>query len=97
MKVYCPNCKFEGKAKVVDSGCLQASMLIGLFVVGIFIWPLLLICVGLFIYFLSQGKKLQCPVCRFENPIPEAHKIQKDNEFSTTQAIAEATKGGESL
>lgn len=70
MDIHCPNCHFEGAAKEDSKGCLQLSIIICLFFVSFFFWPLFLVTFALFFVFLFSGKKWICPTCKWQHPIP---------------------------
>ncbi len=78
MKIHCPNCKYEGKAKDITPGCLQLIFLVVLVMLSIFFWPLFIVTGLMFLYFIFSGKVYACPECKWKNPIP-LHKYKERN------------------
>ena len=78
-KIHCPNCGFEGNAKIKGSG-LGWLVFLCFLVIGIFIWPLLIVAVMLFVYLLFKSSAQVCPKCKYKNPIPLKH-------YQKTQAV----------
>lgn len=68
--VHCPNCDYEGKAKIKgESFGLYAAGFLFVFM-GFFLWPLalpgvLFLIIGLF----KPGRQI-CPQCAYDYPIP---------------------------
>mgnify|MGYP001809914665 CR=1 FL=1 len=81
-KVHCPNCHYEGSPKDVSSGCSQFIILAILFAASLVFWPLFILTAIMLIVFISKGRKLICPTCKFEHPIPMA-QWEKTNGKST--------------
>ena len=70
--IHCPNCNYEGKAKIKGTG--GGLALIGLIslIIGFFFWPLIIIAVILFLVAILRPAKQICPECKLEHPIPLA-------------------------
>ena len=80
-QIHCPNCGYEGRAKVKGTGCVAWLVLLGLFIVSFFFWPFFIITGLVFLVILFMPAKQICPVCKHPNPIPLKHyrkqKIQQ--------------------
>ena len=70
--IYCPNCNYEGKAKVIGTGCAGWIVFVALFIISLFFWPFFIITFLTFLYLMFKPAKQICPKCSFENPIPIA-------------------------
>jgi hypothetical protein len=69
MRIFCPNCDYEGQAASVAGGCfhLVAIVLAGL--LSAFFWPLVVVPALLVIHFLVSDRRPTCPVCGWRSPI----------------------------
>lgn len=76
-KVFCPNCKFVGKALVTGSnGALHFLIFIAL-VIGSFMFPPLLVLLVLhLLYVVIRPAKQICPVCKNPHPVPHKHALK---------------------
>ena len=68
--IRCPNCKFEGKAKVKGTGGWLFLIAIILFLIGIVFWLLLILVPILILIAIFRPAKQICPNCKWEHPIP---------------------------
>lgn len=77
--VHCPNCEYQGRAKVKGAG--GHLLAIGaLFIVGLFFWPLLLAALVYFLMILIRPAGLYCPDCRHPHPVPlKKHLARKSS------------------
>jgi len=69
-EIHCPNCKFEGKAKIKGSGGGAVLLLLGLFIVSFFVWPLFILTAAMLLWLIFKPAKQICPKCSFATPIP---------------------------
>jgi hypothetical protein len=72
-KVHCPNCHYEGRAKVHGAGCgMWLLWLVSLAFGVVFVWLVLppIICILMFFWLLLKPAKQTCKKCGFLNPIP---------------------------
>jgi hypothetical protein len=75
-KIHCPNCHYEGKAKVLGSGCgLWLVWLVSVACAIAFFWLIVppIICVLLFFWLLLKSARQVCKVCGNQNVVPLAH------------------------
>jgi len=68
--IHCPNCKYDGAAKVKGTGGALAIIGLILLIIGFFFWPLIIAAILLFIIATIIPAKQICPKCKFENPLP---------------------------
>jgi hypothetical protein len=81
-KIHCPNCHYEGKARVLGSGCgLWLTWLAVLTAAIAFSWLIIppIICILMFLWLLFKPAKQTCRICGNPNVIPvrqwrEAHQ-----------------------
>jgi hypothetical protein len=79
--IHCPNYHFEGAAQDDTKGCLQLAIVIVLFAVSCFFWPLFLVTVAVFFMFAGGGKKWVCPACKWQHPVPlRQYRAQQANK-----------------
>lgn len=72
-KVYCPNCKYEGKAKILGTSFGEGMLLLIMFFIS-FVFPFLWLVTGiLFVGLLFKPAKQVCPRCRYEHVVPLKH------------------------
>jgi len=69
-QIRCPNCRYEGKAKIEGTGGWLFLGAIISFLVGIVFWPMLLIAVVLVLVAIFRPAKQICPKCGWKHPIP---------------------------
>ena len=67
--IHCPNCNYEGPSKDATPGCLQLCVVLFLFIVSCFFWPLVFIAIGTLVYYLTHGKKRVCPKCEWKHVV----------------------------
>jgi len=61
--IHCPNCKYEGSARVRGAGCGTWLLWLGLFVVVmVLFWPLAIVVGPMFFWLLLSGKQT-CKSC----------------------------------
>ena len=70
-QVRCPNCGYEGKARIKGSGCGLWILFLAVFLLSFLFWPLFLIAGLMFIWVLLKPAKQICPKCKLANPIPQ--------------------------
>ena len=79
--IHCPQCHYEGSAKVKGTGWWLALFGLIALILGIYFWPLFLIAVLLFIVALLRPAKQICPKCRWEYPMTRSqHEQQAEQE-----------------
>jgi len=72
--IYCPNCDYEGKAKIKGTGGGPALFGLISIVVGIIFWPLLIVGIFLFIIAIFRPADQICPKCKWSHPAPLGKK-----------------------
>jgi hypothetical protein len=76
-KIHCPNCNYDGYARLKGAGCLNWITLLGLLFVSFLFWPLFIITTFLFLYLLLKPSRQNCPKCGWKFPIPSSHYKQR--------------------
>ena len=69
MRIFCPNCDYEGQAASVAAGCFHVIAVVLAGFLSAFFKPLLLLVFVLVIRFWVSGPRLTCPVCGWRSPI----------------------------
>lgn len=69
-KIHCTNCGFEGKAKIKGNGGWFFLLGIILGIVGLFVWPILIVAVACFGLAVFGPAKQICPKCDWQNTVP---------------------------
>jgi len=69
-QIRCPNCNYEGKAKIKDVGGGPVIILLILFFISLFFWPFFIITGIMFLAMIFMPAKQICPKCKFANPVP---------------------------
>lgn len=69
-QIRCPNCGYEGRAKVVGTGCGLWLVFLTIFIVSFFFLPLLIVAGIMFFWLLLKPASQICPKCKFANPAP---------------------------
>lgn len=81
--IHCPNCHFEGVAKITSSGGgLALSIIAAIFlIVGLFVaLAFVIIAIFLFIIAAFMPAKHICPKCQWHHPIPlKQWRMQQQN------------------
>jgi len=76
-KIHCPNCDYEGRARLKGSGCLGWIAWLALFFISFHFWPLFIVTALLSLYLLVKPPKQICPKCSWEFPIPlSSYKVK---------------------
>ena len=71
-KIKCPNCGYEGKAKIKGSGCGLLLLWLAVVLVSVFLfWPLLIVAFLMLLWIIFKPAKQVCPKCGYEHPIPQ--------------------------
>ena len=65
-EIHCPNCHYEGRARLKEIGCLGWIILLALFFVSFLCWPLFIVTGLLSLYFLFKPSRLICPKCGWD-------------------------------
>ena len=79
--IHCPQCHYEGSAKVKGTGGGLALFGLIVLILGFYFWPLMFIAVILFIAAILRPAKQICPKCRWEYPLPRSQRQdQMDHE-----------------
>jgi len=73
-QIKCPNCGFEGKAKIKGSGGGKWILWFALLVISFFFWPLFLVVFAMFLWLVFKPAKQICPKCGHDHPIPQEKK-----------------------
>ena len=68
--VHCPNCHYQGKAKIKGTGCLGWIVFLALLIISFFFWPLFIVTFLLFLWLIFKPANQVCPKCGWENPVP---------------------------
>ena len=69
-QIRCPNCGYDGKARVSGTGCGLWVLFLAVFIVSFVFMPLFIVTVVMFIWLLLKPADQICPKCKFPNPIP---------------------------
>jgi hypothetical protein len=69
MRIFCPNCDYEGQAASVAAGCIHVIAVVLAGFLTAFFWPLLPLVFIIVIHFRVSGSRLICPVCGWRSPI----------------------------
>jgi hypothetical protein len=69
MRIFCPNCDYDGQAASVAAGCFHLIAVVFAGFLSAFFWPLLLLVFLLVIHYRVAGPRLTCPVCGWRSPI----------------------------
>jgi hypothetical protein len=69
MRIFCPNCDYEGQAASVAARCFHVIAVVLAGLLSAFFKPLLLLVFVLVIRFWVSGRRLSCPVCGWRSPI----------------------------
>lgn len=70
-QIKCPNCQYEGKAKIKGSGCGLWLLFLVLFFISFLFWPLFIVAGIMFLWLLLKPADQICPKCNYANPIPK--------------------------
>ena len=94
-KIHCPNCHYEGQARLKGTGCLSWIVFLALFFVSFLFGPLFIVTALLFLYFLLKPSNQICPKCGWEFPIPTNRKRKTSDRTVTDPSHCQgATKHG---
>ena len=72
-QIHCPNCNYEGRAKIKGTGCIAWLVWLGIVIVSFFFPPLFIVAGLVFLVLLFKPAQQICPVCKNPNPIPLKH------------------------
>lgn len=75
--IRCPNCNYEGKAKIVGNSAVSIVIFISILLLSFIFWPLFIVSFIMFIAMVVKPAAQICPKCKWQNPIP----INKSKEF----------------
>ncbi|MGC8737803.1 MAG: LITAF-like zinc ribbon domain-containing protein [Candidatus Hydrogenedens sp.] len=67
--IKCPNCFYEGKAKVEETGCGLWLLLLVVLIVSFSFPPLFIVIPLMFLWLLLKPAKQICPRCKYPYPI----------------------------
>lgn len=70
-QIKCPNCQYEGKAKIKGAGCGLWLLFLVLFFISFLFWPLFIVAGIMFLWLLLKPADQICPKCKYANPIPK--------------------------
>lgn len=87
--IHCPQCHYEGSAKVKGTGWGLALIGLVTLIFGFYFWPLLLVAVLLFIVAILRPAKQICPKCSWEYPMPRSQYEQQAEQEKTCPYCAE--------
>jgi len=68
-RVRCPNCIFEGRARVKGTGCGLWIVFLALFFVSFLFWPLFLVVFVMFLWLVFKPAAHVCAKCGFPHPV----------------------------
>ena len=74
-QVKCPNCGYEGAARVKGSGCGMWLIFLVLFFVSFLFWPLFLVSAIMFLWLLLKPADQICPKCKYPHPVPRSSRV----------------------
>ena len=69
-KIHCPNCHYEGKAKIKSTAGIGWVFVLVLFIISFFFWPLFFVSAILFFALLFKPAAQICPKCKWLHPVP---------------------------
>ena len=69
MRIFCPNCNYQGPAAGVAGGCLHVVAMALAGFLSAFFWPLVVAALLLLLHFLVSGRRPACPACGWRSPI----------------------------
>ena len=72
--IHCPQCHYEGSARVKGTGWGLALFGLIALILGFFFWPLLIIAALLFVAATIRPAKQICPKCRWEYPMSRSQR-----------------------
>lgn len=70
-RIKCPNCGYEGVAKVKGAGGGSWIAILILFCASLLFWPLFIVFIIATFWNLLKPAEQICPRCKYANPIPE--------------------------
>ena len=69
MRIFCPNCNYQGHAASYAGGCSHLVSIAFAGFLSAFFWPLVMIALLLVVHFQLSGRRPVCPVCGWRSPI----------------------------
>ena len=69
-KISCPNCGYEGDAKVEGASGVAVFMWLLLLIASFVFFPLFLVSIPMLLWLLMKPAKQICPECKYQYPIP---------------------------
>jgi DNA-directed RNA polymerase subunit RPC12/RpoP len=87
--IHCPQCHYEGSAKVKGTGWGLALFGFIVLICGFYFWPLFLVAVLLFIVAILRPAKQICPKCKWEYPLPRSQYEQQAEQEKACPYCAE--------
>lgn len=87
--IHCPQCHFEGSAKVKGTGGGLALLGLIVLIIGFFFWPLLIVSVVLFIAAIVRPAKQICPKCMWEYPMSLSQRLEQADQEKVCPHCAE--------
>ncbi len=70
-RIHCPNCDYEGKARVVGTGCSLWLLFLFVVIVSFYLPPLVIIAVIMLPWLMLKPADQICPRCKFAHPVPK--------------------------
>ena len=87
--IHCPQCHYEGSAKVKGTGAGIALLGLITLIFGFYFWPLIIISIILFGVAILRPAKQICPKCSWEYPISNAQRQEQADEEKVCPYCAE--------
>lgn len=79
-RIHCPNCNYEGKARMKGSGCGLGLLWLVLVFVSFAFWPLFIAAGLMLMWLVFKPADQVCPKCGWEHPVP-LKKIAQRRRF----------------
>ncbi len=90
--IHCPQCHYEGTAKVKGTGGGLALFGVIALIIGIYFWPLIIVAVLLFIVAIVRPAKQICPKCRWEYPMSRSQRQEQTEREKVCPYCAETIR-----
>lgn len=90
--IHCPQCHYEGSAKVKGTGGGLALFGVIALILGFHFWPLLVVAVLLFVVAIVRPAKQICPKCRWEYPVSRSQRQEQAEHEKVCPYCAETIR-----
>jgi LITAF-like zinc ribbon domain len=88
-RIHCPQCHYEGNAKVKGTGGGLALFGLAVLILGYWFPPLIIVSVLFFLVAIFKPAKQICPECKWAYPVPRTHWEQRNDEKKACPFCAE--------